>query len=246
MEAHALVSGDMLSSLSRIMSSDEGTIKKLCLADVLLCNATRGQKELGKAMAIILAKEQDMWADLEQERIYELWKELRWCSEEEFNYSFESYAIHRTGLSWSTISNMMRVARVWYLDEPEVPERIQLMDGKSGEPTGEIVEGFDTALVDTSKLLLCTSLQKKGEMDEEAWGLLANPDVTHKALRARLMNSSKVDYRHRIVVEDGLMYVMGAAIDGRKAFGSLETDSDDEDVAWAVGRVLAAVGAKVK
>ena len=242
----SLVSGDMLSSLNRIMSSDEGTIKKLCLADVLLCNATQGQKELGKAMSVILAREQDMWAGLEQEQIYSLWKELRWCPDEEFNYSFESYAIHRTGLSWSTISNMMRVARVWYLDEAEVPNQIQLVDGKSGELTGEIVRNLDIASVDISKLLLCTSLKAKDRIDDEVWGLLANPEVTHKTLRARLMNSSKVDYRRRIIVEDGLMYVTGAAVDGRKAFGSLDTGSDDEDIAWAVARVVAAIGAKVK
>jgi len=121
-----------------------------------------------------------------------------------------------------------------------------LLDGRSGKPTGEIVEGLDIAEVDISKLLLCVSLQGKGEMDDEAWGLLANPDVTHKALRARLMNSSKVDYRRRIIVEDGLMHVVGASVDGQKPFGSLDTDSEDEDVIWAVGRVLAAIGAKVK
>jgi len=111
-EERSLVSGDTLESLSRIMSSDEGAVKKLCMADALLLNAAERQKELAKAVAVILAKQREVWDGLEGEKIRSLWQQLRWCPEDEFNYSFESYAIHRTGLKWTTISNMMRVARV--------------------------------------------------------------------------------------------------------------------------------------
>lgn len=246
MEEQSLVPEDLVTSAINIVNSDKSDVAKICLTDFLLSDVLRKHKELSKVIGIILAKQKQIWAQLSEEKIHAIWQELQWCGEKDFGYSFESYATQRTGLKWTTIINLIRVARTWYLDGPDVPEQIRLIDAATGEPTGETVGGLDIGALDVSKLLLCTRLQREGRMNGETWGLLANPDVTHKQLRSRLMSDEKVSFRRRIIVEDGLLLVMNPAEAEAKIFGELDLASDDEDVQWGVGRVLTAIGAKVK
>ena len=245
-QSQSLVPEDLVTSAINIVNSDKSDVTKICLTDFLLSDVLRKQKELSKVIGVILAKQKQIWATLPEDKIRAIWEELRWCDEKDFGYSFESYATQRTGLKWTTIINLIRVARTWYLDGPDVPERIKLIDAATGEPTGETVGGLDIGTVDVSKLLLCTRLQREGRMNGETWGLLANPDVTHKQLRSRLMSSEKIDYRRKMVCEDGLLIVMNPAEAEAKIFGSLELDSDDEDISWATARALNCLGAEVK
>lgn len=246
MEEQSLVPEDLVTSAINIVNSDKSDVTKICLTDFILADALKRQKELSKVIGIILAAQKDLWSALSEEKVHAIWQELRWCEEKDFGYSFESYATQRTGLKWTTIINLIRVAKTWYLDGPDVPEQIKLIDAATGRPTGETVSGLDINAVDVSKLLLCTRLQREGRMNGETWGLLANPDVTHKQLRSRLMSNQKIDYRRKMVCEDGLLIVMNPAEADAKIFGSLELDSDDEDIIWATNRVLAAIGGTVK
>jgi len=245
-EEQSLVPEDLVTSAINIVNSDKSDVTKICLTDFLLSDVLRKQKELSKVAGIILAKQREIWPGLSEEEIYAIWQELRWSDEKDFGYSFESYSTQRTGWKWTTIINLIRVARTWYLDKPDVPQEIKLIDAATGEPTGETVDGVDISKIDVSKLLLCTSLQGEGRMNGEAWGLLANPDVTDKQLRARLMSSEKIKYRRQMFCEDGMLIVMNRAEAEAKIFGSLELNSDDDDIIWACNRVLNFIGGAVR
>jgi len=232
-----------VTSAINIATSDWDEIEKLCLLDQLLGDLLRKQKELSKATAVLLAKQQELWDDLGPDTIYALWEELRWS--EEPTYSFQDYAMHRTGFRWTTLINLIRTARVWFLQNVKVPEKIRLLNPATDEPLKETVSDFDPSKADMSKLLLLASVQQRGDMTEKEWGLLANPDTTHRQLRRHLMNSKSVKFKRRIICQDGMLVVMVPALDEALIFGSLEIDSTDPDISWAVEKTLMALNAKV-
>lgn len=81
----------------------------------------------------------------------------------------------------TTIWNKISVYRDWVglkTDNFEIP------------PVIEYQNGFNPQIIDYSKLLIARGAAKRGELDENAWDALENPEVTCERLKRFLPNSS--------------------------------------------------------
>lgn len=105
--------------------------------------------------------------------------------------SFYVYASQKFGTSTksSTIDNYIRVAKTWLVDPVQIPSVIHEFELDEGEPTfvsdeeGDSIESqTDVWDVNYAKLLAATSKAAKGQMEEEDWGLLFNPQVSQNKL----------------------------------------------------------------
>jgi hypothetical protein len=255
-DEQSLVPQNMMSRMQALADEPVG-IDKILKLDFVLLEALRYQKLLGKVTAMVLVLLKDNWEELQSKEmadIQEIWTRLGKMGFEPLSdppsYSFESYVIARTGFEWTTISNLMRVARAWYFKQlPEkisIPKKVELVDPSTGEKTGEKID-FDPLEVDWTKLSLCTRPLKNGEMDQQSWGLLANPKTTFSQLRQETIKLPEAKgARRRIFVQDGLLMVYSPMLREPIIFGSIDLDSKNEDVIWATNRILIAIGAKVQ
>jgi len=249
-----LIPRNVMAQLDSLADEPLG-IDKILRLDHVLVEALRYQKLLGKVMSIALALLRDNWEQIlerDPSEIQDIWKAFEKLGFEpptKDSYSFESYAIARTGFEWPTISNLIRVAKPWYLKEgpisKQIPDKIKLIDPITREETGDTID-FDPLAVDWTKLSLCTRPLKDGEMTTETWGLLANPSTTFSQLRSHTMQMPQAQGQNRrIIAQDGLMLVVSATQPEPRVFGNLDIDSEDEDVMWAVNRILVSCGIRV-
>jgi len=254
---HSLIPADIMDRVDAL-AKEPVSVENILRLDFALSEAMRYQKMLSKVTSIVLVVIKDNWDQLLQQdmaSIQDVWSSLKKMGIEPLqgpdeSYSFESYAVARTGYEWTTISNLMRVARAWYLKQlpegVEIPKDVEIVDPATGKGTGEMVE-FNPLEVDWTKLSLCTRPLKDGEMDKQSWGLLANPNTKFRDLHRHTMGLSETGGpQRRIIVQDGLLMVISPSLEEPQIFGSLDLDSNHDDVIWAVNRVLVAIGAKVR
>lgn len=255
-DERSLMPQDMMSRMDALAKEPVG-VDKILKLDFVLMESIKYKSLFGKIISMVLALLKDNWEELQDKDladIQEVWTELKKIGFDPPNaaesYSFQSYAIARTGFEWTTITNLMRVARAWYMkqlpEEVSIPEKVELVDPATGEKTGEEIE-FDPLNVDWTKLSLCTRPLKGGEMDDKTFGLLANPTTTFSQLRQETIKLPEAKgARRRIYVQDGLLMVYSPALNEPIIFGNIDLDSEHEDVVWAVNRIIVATGARVQ
>ncbi len=86
----------------------------------------------------------------------------------QYEYSFVNFSCEVTGKAWSTINNLITMARVWLSDEVQI----------KGLPPG-----FNPYLIDPSKLLLAASKARLGELSEGQLQKLADPNTRWSQVR---------------------------------------------------------------
>jgi len=115
----------------------------------------------------------------------------------QWEYDFWEYGCQRTGKQKGTVQNYRRAGEAFGSGKYEIPEKVQLR-GKNGglileqddfgedpEPIEVPVEPFS---IPVSKLVLTTTKVKRGEMTEELWGMLANPQTTWADIHKKLLD----------------------------------------------------------
>jgi len=131
--------------------------------------------EIVKAIKALLELEQKCFIALG----YLLWKAKQgWETfSEDFKRSyggtFMSFAKEVTGKDEVTILNYINVFSTWFTGKYKLPQGIRPED------------------ISASKLLLCTARLKRGEMREEDWNALANPQLTYRQLKRQLLSDPR-------------------------------------------------------
>jgi len=131
--------------------------------------------EIVKAIRAVLELEQKCFIALG----YLLWKAKNsWETfsddfKESYGGSFMSFAREVTGKDEVTILNYINIFSTWFTGKYQLPEGIRPED------------------VSVSKLLLCTARLKRGEMREEDWNALANPQLTYRQLKQQLLSDPR-------------------------------------------------------
>jgi len=134
----------------------------------------------GDELAYEIVKSIKALLDLEQKCFialgYLLWKaKTAWETfSEDFKNSyggtFMAFAKEVTGKDEVTILNYINVFSTWFTGRYQLPE------------------GIKPEEVPVSKLLLCTARLKRGEMREQDWDALANPQLTYRQLKRQLLS----------------------------------------------------------
>lgn len=220
--------------------SAEAALEFVKTQDLRLADLMKFQGVINRVTAITLYTMRRAWDHLGEEGAWRLWKQNPWCPEDDFNYSFEQYAQRRTGYKWTTLNNMIRTARLWFVrdNHVEIPERVEAVDPKTGERTGEIVE-FNVWDVDSSKLYLCNSKLLRGEMTEEDWGVLANPKSTFNDVWKNVVRSDEPDGPRGfyLYLEGGLLFAAETGFEP-VAVGELFVDDDSDLVQKGLDRLI--------
>lgn len=119
----------------------------------------------------------------------ELWESMGLVEQHEIAESFYHYVGSKFGTSQNpgTVDNYIRIAKVWLLEDCiEIPEKVFYFEvDKDNQANWVVDEGGNSVEVPVSawntsyaKLLGAASKAAKGQMKEEDWGLLFNPDVS--------------------------------------------------------------------
>lgn len=200
------------------------------------------QGRISHTIALGLYSLRELWDEIDMDFVQRCWKESPWCPKERFNYTFEQYATGRTNRKWVTVENWIRTARVWLSGEFEenFPEKVQLIDPKTGEKCDTI--DFDPWKIDASKLLLCNRALIKGEMTEDAWGLLSNPEASFSDITTFINLGQEPSDRYKelqisakrwMFIRGGLLLVQEVGGEPEKV-AELEWGTKSDLVEWAL------------
>jgi hypothetical protein len=118
--------------------------------------------------------------------IGEHWDDVDFNIRKNYGLSFKAFAVSVTGKQWSTIDNLLRTARIWFINKVRPTSPIEVLvrepDGApvmqdNGKPKTKFVE-FEPFLVDMSKLLFMNSRANNDKMTPRLWSMLADDYFT--------------------------------------------------------------------
>lgn len=113
-----------------------------------------------------------------------------------YNWAAEYSLKGRQKVAPVTVDNKARVFKKWLSPEATIapPPEVYIEELVDGEPDYYTVK-FDARKVPYSKLLAATGAASRGDMNEEAWTALMNPDATVQTLKGEL-------YKAKMAVAD--------------------------------------------
>lgn len=228
------MSNSLIEFTPNLISSLKGssTIETFTLLDGTLSLATDQLSKARKLQAASLWMISEIWSTLS----YDI--TLQWDD-------FQSYARERTGYDDSTITNYIRVARVWY--NPDLAlDRVTLCDSEGNEVIDGASGGLlsikpDPFTVPISKLILTATAYEEGRLTETDMGMLFNSDVTWNDVRERLRDNRLISAPiTRFFLEGTQLVVTENGVS--KGFGELYLFDDDPLVRKGVQHVLIGAG----
>lgn len=223
--------------------------------DQLIRSYVRLNRKIDPGIALALYIQNKLWERYTD--VDSLQKEYPWCSDKEFDYSFQQYACARVGREWVTIANWLTTVETHFIGN-YAPEEVALVDPRTGrvlleqlgDGTVPVVRKWDPFSIDFSKLLLVNRAARDNELREEGYGLLMNEKTRWADMRDFLHNLKP--WREREVKEGILRFFAQNALlwvsDGAKSeiMASLELDSDSLLVRQGIAKLIRALGITIR